>query len=108
MKKAKVGELKKGLSRYLAHVKAGGTVVVFERDRPVAHIACDGDPGSLQFVTLDAAQAAAAERRGSPSSGHDDMSTVALRTVAALAVVALVVACASTGSPFHTGPRPGS
>ncbi len=38
MKKAKVGELKNGLSRYLAHVKRGGTVVVFERDRPVAHL----------------------------------------------------------------------
>lgn len=38
MKKAKVAELKNGLSRYLAHVKRGGTVIVFERDRPVAQI----------------------------------------------------------------------
>lgn len=38
MKKAKVAELKNGLSRYLAHVKRGGTVLVFERDRPVAQI----------------------------------------------------------------------
>ena len=38
MKKAKVAELKNGLSRYLAHVKRGGTVLVFERDRPVARI----------------------------------------------------------------------
>ena len=29
-----------------------------------ALVACDGDPGSLDFVTLDAAQAAAAEREG--------------------------------------------
>ena len=38
MKKAKVAELKNGLSRSLAHVKRGGTVLVFERDRPVAQI----------------------------------------------------------------------
>lgn len=38
MKKAKVAELKNGLSRYLAHVKRGGTVLVFERDRPVARL----------------------------------------------------------------------
>ncbi|MGH7390074.1 MAG: type II toxin-antitoxin system Phd/YefM family antitoxin [Candidatus Rokuibacteriota bacterium] len=38
MKKAKVAELKNSLSRYLAHVKRGGTVVVYERDRPVAQI----------------------------------------------------------------------
>ncbi|OGK95475.1 MAG: hypothetical protein A3E31_14800 [Candidatus Rokubacteria bacterium RIFCSPHIGHO2_12_FULL_73_22] len=38
MKKAKVAELKNSLSRYLAHVKHGGTVVVFERDRPVARL----------------------------------------------------------------------
>ena len=33
-----MAELKNGLSRYLAHVKRGGTVLVFERDRPVARI----------------------------------------------------------------------
>ena len=38
MKKAKIGELKNGLSKYLSHVRAGGTVVVFDRDRPIAHI----------------------------------------------------------------------
>lgn len=38
MKRAKIAELKNGLSRYLAHVKRGGTVIVFERDRPVARI----------------------------------------------------------------------
>lgn len=38
MKKAKVAELKNRLSRYLAHVKRGGTVLVYERDRPVAQI----------------------------------------------------------------------
>lgn len=38
MKKAKIGELRNGLSRYLAHVRAGGTVIVYERDTPIAEI----------------------------------------------------------------------
>jgi antitoxin (DNA-binding transcriptional repressor) of toxin-antitoxin stability system len=38
MKKAKIGELRDGLSRYLAHVRAGGTVIVYERDTPIAEI----------------------------------------------------------------------
>lgn len=38
MKKANIAELKNSLSRYLAHVRSGGTVMVFDRDRPVAHI----------------------------------------------------------------------
>lgn len=38
MKKAKIGELRNGLSRYLAYVRAGGTVTVYERDMPIAEI----------------------------------------------------------------------
>ena len=38
MKKAKIAELKNNLFRYLEHVKAGGSVLVFERDQPVAKI----------------------------------------------------------------------
>lgn len=37
-KKAKIGELRNGLSRYLEHVRAGGTVVVYDRHTPVAEI----------------------------------------------------------------------
>lgn len=33
-----MAELKNGLSRYLAHVKRGGSVLVLERDRPVARL----------------------------------------------------------------------
>jgi antitoxin (DNA-binding transcriptional repressor) of toxin-antitoxin stability system len=36
MKKAKVGELRNGLSRYLDYVRAGGSVVVYDRDTPIA------------------------------------------------------------------------
>jgi len=37
-KTAKIGELRNGLSRYIKHVRSGGTVVVYERDTPVAKI----------------------------------------------------------------------
>ncbi len=38
MKKARIAELKDHLSRYLDHVKGGGSVLVFDRDQPVAQI----------------------------------------------------------------------
>lgn len=38
MPRVKVAELKNNLSRYLEHVRAGGTVLVLHRDRPVARI----------------------------------------------------------------------
>jgi len=38
MKKAKIGELKNNLSRYLDHVRAGGSVLVLDRDQPVAQL----------------------------------------------------------------------
>ncbi|MGH7151589.1 MAG: type II toxin-antitoxin system Phd/YefM family antitoxin [Planctomycetota bacterium] len=38
MKRAKISELRKRLSRYLDHVRAGGTVIVLDRDRPIAEI----------------------------------------------------------------------
>jgi antitoxin (DNA-binding transcriptional repressor) of toxin-antitoxin stability system len=37
-KVAKIGQLRDGLSRYIKHVRSGGTVVVYERDTPVAEI----------------------------------------------------------------------
>jgi prevent-host-death family protein len=38
MKLAKIAELKNNLSRYLDHVRAGGTVTVLDRDEPIAQI----------------------------------------------------------------------
>lgn len=38
MKKAKIANLKDNLSRFLAHVRGGGTVLVFDRDQPVARL----------------------------------------------------------------------
>jgi antitoxin (DNA-binding transcriptional repressor) of toxin-antitoxin stability system len=38
MKRARIAELKNNLSRYLDYVKGGGSVVVLDRDQPVARI----------------------------------------------------------------------
>src|SRR3990172_5061044 len=38
MKKAKIAELKNHLSRYLDHVRSGASVLVLDRDQPVAQI----------------------------------------------------------------------
>jgi prevent-host-death family protein len=38
MKKARIAELKNNLSRCLEHVRAGGSVLVLDRDRPVARL----------------------------------------------------------------------
>jgi prevent-host-death family protein len=45
MKKAKIAELKNNLSRYLDHVRGGGTVLVLDRNQPVARIVPLGAPG---------------------------------------------------------------
>jgi len=66
VKKAKVAELKNGLSRYLAHVKRGGTVLVFERDRPVARIA----PATTERSSDD--RLTDLERRGVIRRGRGD------------------------------------
>ena len=38
MKRAKIGDLKNNLSRYLGYVRAGGSVLVLDRDQPIAQI----------------------------------------------------------------------
>jgi len=62
MKKAKIGELKNNLSRYLDHVRGGGSVLVLDRDRPVAQLVplrgAVGEPGG------DGDRLARLERRG--------------------------------------------
>jgi antitoxin (DNA-binding transcriptional repressor) of toxin-antitoxin stability system len=52
VKNAKISELKDNLSRFLAYVRRGGTVRVFDRDSPIADITpcvglgADGEPDS--------------------------------------------------------------
>ncbi len=38
MKRVKIADLKNNLSRHLAHVRAGGDLVVLDRDTPVARV----------------------------------------------------------------------
>lgn len=38
MKRVKIADLKNNLSRHLAHVRAGGDLIVLDRDTPVARI----------------------------------------------------------------------
>jgi prevent-host-death family protein len=62
VKSAKIADLKNNLSRYLEHVKAGGSVMVLERDRPVAQIVpLSGPRGRRAGVD---ARLARLERRG--------------------------------------------
>ena len=65
MKKAKIGELRNGLSRYLDHVRAGGSVVVYDRDTPIAEIVPVHVPRPRQFgmEALDEFQRAASRIR---------------------------------------------
>lgn len=63
MKSAKIAELKNNLSRYLDHVKAGGSVTVLERDRPVARIVPLSAAGGRRAGGEDA-RLAFLERRG--------------------------------------------
>jgi prevent-host-death family protein len=57
MEKATISELKNRLSAYLAKVKAGHAVVVFERNRPVARIERveSGAPGDERLARLERA-----------------------------------------------------
>jgi len=38
MKRAKIADLKNNLSRYLDYVRGGGSVLILDRDRPIAEI----------------------------------------------------------------------
>jgi antitoxin (DNA-binding transcriptional repressor) of toxin-antitoxin stability system len=67
MKTAKIGELKDRLSAYLGHVKSGGTVVVLDRDRPIAHIVpvASGGDGRRDDGRLQRLERRGLIRRGS-------------------------------------------
>ena len=67
MNKVRITELRDHLSRYLDHVRAGGRLIVLDRDRPVAEIVpvttAQADNG------IDEARLAALEREGLISRG---------------------------------------
>lgn len=62
MDRAKIGQLRDHLSRYLDHVRAGGEVLVLDRDRPVARIVPVAEGGAA--AEPDARRLSALERRG--------------------------------------------
>jgi antitoxin (DNA-binding transcriptional repressor) of toxin-antitoxin stability system len=73
MKKARIAELKNNLSRYLQHVRGGGTILVFDRDEAVAQIAPLPQAGPKQGTTVE--RLARLERRGlirRGTGGHPD------------------------------------
>ncbi len=66
-KTAKIGELRDGLSRYIKHVRSGGTVIVYERDTPVAEIIPIRQPKSR--AAKDEERIARLEAQGSLQRG---------------------------------------
>ena len=74
MKKARIAELKNHLSRYLDHVKGGGSVLVLDRDQPVAQIVPLQSAG--RGSGSDEERLARLERRGASSA----VAPVAFRT----------------------------
>jgi prevent-host-death family protein len=63
MKNAKVAELRNDLSRFLAYVRRGGVVRVFDRNRPIADVVPVRAAGSTGSGALDQI-AEDLERRG--------------------------------------------
>lgn len=64
MKKAKIAELRNGLSRYLDHVRAGGSVIVYDRDKPIAEIVPLTRSRPKSKKDLDEARLARLEAKG--------------------------------------------
>ena len=72
MKKAKIAELRNGLSRYLDHVRAGGSVIVYDRDTPIAEIVPMTRRKNRSKKDLDEERLARLERRGAIRRGTGD------------------------------------
>ncbi|MGH9465689.1 MAG: type II toxin-antitoxin system Phd/YefM family antitoxin [Thermoanaerobaculia bacterium] len=70
MKQAKIGQLKDSLSRYLDFVRAGGEVLVLDRDRPVARLVPVGRAGGAPGP--DEERLARLERQGLLRRGVGD------------------------------------
>jgi len=74
MKKAKIAELRNGLSRYLDHVRAGGTVLVYDRDKPIAEIVPITLSKAKSKKDLDEERLARLEAKGAIRRGTGDMA----------------------------------
>jgi prevent-host-death family protein len=74
MKKAKIAELRNSLSRYLDHVRAGGSVVVYDRDTPIAEIVPIRKSKAVSKQDRDEERLARLERKGAIRRGTGDMA----------------------------------
>ena len=74
MKKAKIAELRNGLSRYLDHVRAGGSVVVYDRDTPIAEIVPLTRSKTRSKKDLDEARLPRLEAKGAIRRGTGDFA----------------------------------
>ena len=74
MKKAKIAQLRNGLSRYLDHVRAGGTVLVYDRETPIAEIVPLAKSKSRNKKDIDEERLARLERQGSITRGTGDLA----------------------------------
>lgn len=74
MKKAKIAELRNGLSRYLDHVRAAGSVVVYDRDTPIAEIVPLTRSKTRIKKDRDEERLARLERKGAIRRGTGDMA----------------------------------
>jgi prevent-host-death family protein len=72
MKKAGIAELRNNPSRYLDHVRAGGTVTICDRDIPVAQIV-PIEHAKPRTKADDEARIARLERKGIIRRGKGDM-----------------------------------
>jgi antitoxin (DNA-binding transcriptional repressor) of toxin-antitoxin stability system len=74
MKKAKIGELRNGLSRCLDDVRAGGTVLVYDRDKPIAEIVPLTRSKTRSKADLDEERLARLEAKGAIRRGTGDLA----------------------------------
>jgi prevent-host-death family protein len=81
MNRVRISELRDHLSRYLDHVRAGGRILVLDRDRPVAEIVPVAPIRSDKGV--DEARLAALEREGLISRGTGRVPAQLLRSTQA-------------------------
>ncbi|MFZ2060890.1 MAG: hypothetical protein WAU82_07750 [Candidatus Binatus sp.] len=73
MKKAKIAELRNGLSRYLDHVRAGGSVIVYDRDTSIAEIVPLTKGKAVSKQDRDEERPARLERKGAIRRGTGDL-----------------------------------
>jgi prevent-host-death family protein len=61
-----IGELRNGFSRYLAKVRAGRTITITDRGRPIARIVPVGVPTVLERLVAEGRVVPPRRRRGTP------------------------------------------